>query len=77
VGSVLREACKRVDDFAARYGGEEFAIILPNTDIQGAVRIAHLVQKNLAHEAILHPDSDLSDYVTCSIGISVMVPDDK
>ncbi|MFT5879686.1 MAG: diguanylate cyclase (GGDEF)-like protein [Moritella sp.] len=77
VGTVLREACKRVDDFAARYGGEEFAIILPNTDIQGAVRIAHLVQNNLAHEAILHPDSNLSDYVTCSIGISVMVPDNQ
>jgi diguanylate cyclase (GGDEF)-like protein len=35
VGRLLRRTL-RASDFAARYGGEEFAIILPNTDAEGA-----------------------------------------
>jgi diguanylate cyclase (GGDEF)-like protein/PAS domain S-box-containing protein len=35
MGRLLRRTL-RVSDFAARYGGEEFAIILPNTDAEGA-----------------------------------------
>ena len=35
VGRLLRRTI-RASDFAARYGGEEFAIILPNTDAEGA-----------------------------------------
>ncbi|MCA9602302.1 MAG: diguanylate cyclase [Polyangiales bacterium] len=43
---VLKEICNvakeriRPDDIVARYGGEEFAIVLPETNLEGAVRIA-------------------------------------
>lgn len=40
VGAIL-EASVRNADTVARVGGEEFAIILPNTDREGALTLAH------------------------------------
>lgn len=35
----------RHHDLVARYGGEEFAVILPNTDLKGALSALHKVQR--------------------------------
>ncbi len=38
----------RHHDMVARYGGEEFAIVLPNTDLEGAIRAVAKVQRRAA-----------------------------
>jgi diguanylate cyclase (GGDEF)-like protein len=38
LGNSLRESLTRDNQLVARYGGEEFALILPDTDIQEALR---------------------------------------
>src|SRR5262249_39750366 len=49
-GKLLKQIVRQ-DDLAARYGGEEFAVILPNTDKQGALRLAEKVRRAVeAHE---------------------------
>ena len=34
-------------DFAARYGGEEFAIICPETELTGAIKLAHRLRESI------------------------------
>ncbi|MGO8673481.1 MAG: GGDEF domain-containing protein [Capsulimonadaceae bacterium] len=52
---VLREICRilernvRQTDFIARYGGEEFVIILPETDIDGAIILAERFRYAIEH----------------------------
>lgn len=47
VATVLQESA-RATDFVARYGGEEFALILLETDAEGAERAAERVRTALA-----------------------------
>ncbi len=47
VGARLRREL-RLPDFLARYGGDEFAIVLPETDLEGAVQSVTRVQERLA-----------------------------
>lgn len=77
VAQILRKSTRRPADLAARYGGEEFAIILPNTDLQGALFIAKNIKQELAQKQLPHSQSSVSQYVTCSMGISTIVPNSQ
>lgn len=44
VARTIAEAARRTGDHAARYGGEEFAMLLPGTNLEGAVAIAENVR---------------------------------
>ena len=67
---VLKKSLMRPSDLCFRYGGEEFAVLLSNTDVDGAKCIAARIQESLAIEAIPHEKSQVSDFVTVSIGIA-------
>ncbi len=75
VADVLRQALLRPADTIARYGGEEFVILLPETSRQGALEVATRVHSLLEKQGLLHPDSNIGDYVTISIGIATLVPE--
>jgi diguanylate cyclase (GGDEF)-like protein len=45
IARQLCEAVKRPMDLAARYGGVEFAVILPETDEDGAYSVAMSIAK--------------------------------
>ncbi|MGK7944975.1 MAG: diguanylate cyclase [Microcystaceae cyanobacterium] len=75
VAQIFLQSAKRPTDLAARYGGEEFALILPNTDLQGAEAIAHKIQAVLRRLRIPHQGSTVTEYVTLSMGIGSMIPD--
>lgn len=74
VGAAIRSAVTRQSDLAARYGGEEFAILLPDTDENGAREIAERVQKELNALAIPHAASMIGPQLTVSLGIAATVP---
>lgn len=61
-------ACVRQSDTAARLGGDEFAVILPATDSNKAVKIAHQVSKRLQEQFTIG-DHELQ--VGASIGIAI------
>ena len=74
VASAIANVIQRPADLVARYGGEEFVVILPHTDLDGAVHIANKIQTAIRNLNLEHPLSDVSDIVTVSQGISSMIP---
>ncbi|MCJ8314942.1 MAG: GGDEF domain-containing protein [Saccharospirillaceae bacterium] len=46
-GQVIKNTV-RGDDLSIRFGGEEFLIILPSTDINGAVKVAQNIQTKIS-----------------------------
>lgn len=70
---VLVDAGRRQGDLVARYGGEEFVLLLPDTDVTGALDAAHRIRSFLAQAALPHAVV-ASGRVTASIGVAVAVP---
>ena len=73
VAKVLTLTLKRSVDFAARWGGEEFAVVLPGTDIKGALVVAELISSNCRDTIIPCADGSPTR-VTVSIGVSSVIP---
>lgn len=73
VSAALRDSLQREGDTACRYGGEEFAIILANTNQEGAEQVAARVHAAIASLDIHHPASPFGQ-LTLSIGITVVDP---
>jgi diguanylate cyclase (GGDEF)-like protein len=63
----------RHHDLVARYGGEEFAVLLPNTDAEGALRALTKV-KNRAGETRWQANGDTIPVPTFSSGVSLYKP---
>lgn len=57
--------CMRENDHLARWGGEEFLIILPETNLKGALEFAELIRQRVMKMEIL-PDKR----ITCSLGVA-------
>jgi len=63
----------RATDLAARYGGEEFAIVMPDTDLHAATRLAQRLRAAVAQLAEPHPLT-ANKIVTVSIGVTATTP---
>lgn len=73
VAQAVQSAARRPRDFVARYGGEELAMILPDTDAQGAAVVAEAARAAVAALGLPHAGSEIS-HVSVSVGIAVHVP---
>lgn len=74
VALTLDRIVHRPSDMVARYGGEEFAAILPETDMEGAMRVAEKMRDTVARLNMRHDASKVSDKITLSIGVASMNP---
>ncbi|WP_088188919.1 GGDEF domain-containing protein [Desulfosporosinus sp. FKA] len=74
VAKALIKEIKRAGDVSARFGGEEFAVILPNTNLEGARNIAENIRKSVEDLKIRFESSLVCDYLTVSVGLATMVP---
>ncbi|MBG1268065.1 response regulator [Nostoc sp. WHI] len=74
IAQVIKNIVKCPGYLVARYGGEEFAVILPNTDTQGATDVAEKICHAVRTLAIPHQNSQVSPYVTISAGFTTEIP---
>lgn len=75
VGNSLKNSLKRPGDLVARYGGEEFIIVLPETMLTAASLVGEKVRSNIEALKIEHKMSEVSDYVTVSVGVAAVIPE--
>ena len=73
VAAALAGGLARPGDLVARYGGEEFAVLLPQTDDDGARLIAESIRRGVAALACEHVGS-VFGIVTISIGVATVKP---
>jgi diguanylate cyclase (GGDEF)-like protein len=63
----LTEATREVD-LVARWGGDEFTLLLPNTGIAGAIRLAEKIRHAVASEPFRVEGAELD--ITVSVGVA-------
>jgi diguanylate cyclase len=64
-------------DIAARYGGEEFAIILPETDLAGALSVADEIRRAvMTKELMKRSTGEHLGRVTLSVGVAAIAAGD-
>lgn len=73
VAGAIQKAMERASDIVARYGGEEFAVVLPETQIGGALFMAEKI-RHAIHELHIPHSGSQSGQITLSIGIAASVP---
>jgi diguanylate cyclase len=62
-------------DMAARFGGEEFALILPETNTQGALKVADSLRRAVAGKEVINRNTnDKLGRITLSGGVAQYLP---
>lgn len=69
IAKSIAQSSRRPADCAARYGGEEFALLLPDTELDDAMRIAEEIRTRVERL------STEKWATTVSIGVACVVPD--
>jgi len=73
VAVIIEDEIKRIGDMSFRYGGEEFALLLPNTQIQGAALVAEKIRHRIETANLVYEARKLS--TTISIGLACSIPE--
>ncbi|AFI31204.1 diguanylate cyclase [Borrelia crocidurae] len=74
--SLNRIAIKYKID-VARYGGEEFILFSVNKSLEEMIKIVSFLIEDIRNLGIVHEYSDISHFVTVSIGLAEQVPQDS
>lgn len=74
IAGVLSAQMQRSHDLVARYGGEEFLVVLPNTELEGAIHIAEAIRQAVKALQIPHANSQVNPFVTLSLGVATAFP---
>ena len=71
VARVLRSASREID-YPARYGGEELAVVLPQTDLEGAYNLAERVRQGVEELELPLLEGEGTMSVTASLGVAAL-----
>ncbi|HEY5717007.1 MAG TPA: diguanylate cyclase [Motiliproteus sp.] len=77
IAKTLKKAV-RGSDAVGRYGGDEFAVFLPNTSLEGGVRVAENIIAALRKSQLKRrSNGELLGKITASIGVATSQPEDS
>jgi diguanylate cyclase (GGDEF)-like protein len=74
ISQLLNKQTKRSTDFAVRLGGEEFALVLPDTDFEGARYIAEQFRLAVQEQSLVVNDQT-NITITVSLGVNTAAPE--
>lgn len=74
VAHAIRDSTRRPGEIVARYGGEEVAILLPAMEVDQTQKYGAWICQRIRELSIVHKYSPVTDKLTVSVGIGVMVP---
>jgi len=77
IAQCLKNNVKRETDFVARFGGEEFVCVLPFIEKNEALEFAKTFVQSVEDMKMPHPMSLHSKYVTISVGMASVIPNDN
>ncbi|WP_323750664.1 diguanylate cyclase [Marinobacter sp.] len=69
IANILMDHAKRPRDVAVRFGGEEFALLLPDTDTDGAYRLCNSILEHIRHTSLSAPNAEPVT-ITLSAGLA-------
>jgi diguanylate cyclase (GGDEF)-like protein len=69
VSAIVRQNLREID-VAARYGGEEFCVVLPETDVAGAMAVAERIRRGVAEYPFCTGRGDETVRQTISVGLA-------
>ncbi|CAH9065784.1 hypothetical protein PSECIP111951_03438 [Pseudoalteromonas holothuriae] len=75
VARIIEKHLKRPSDDVFRYGGEEFVLLLPNTQLDGALEIAELIRQSLQNTHVDFDGQQLN--MTLSAGVYSAIANDS
>ena len=74
LANTIKNTLKRSSDLVARWGGEEFVVLLPNTPIEGALRIAEQIRANIESTYVPGLGGNKPLSITASLGATSATP---
>lgn len=75
VASILQSVGRHPADMIARFSGKTFALILPDTEGEGALSVAQVICQELA--AVQLPHQGALGKITVSCGVATLIPTDQ
>ena len=75
IAMTLKEIMKRPNDYTFRLGGEEFGMLYMTNEIKDGLKLANLARENIENLKIPHTLNSASEFVTISMGVYVIKPE--
>lgn len=76
IANTLARHARRPRDVVIRFGGEEFALLLPDTEVNGASSLCNRILKAMEASPLVAPDGT-EVIITLSAGVAMSVPGEQ